>query len=157
VNARHYTTRLRLPSCCALLLMVLHVATAASAPQVEALPLGVVADEANIGYFNSPIQSFGAHIYVAFVEPQPGGRHRTRVGKWDGKAWSFATVEEHSIIGGLGSAVAEVLSALPNHAPLLRLGVRDVFGESALADELLEKHGLQAGGIRESILAALRG
>jgi transketolase len=66
------------------------------------------------------------------------------------------TVEEHSIIGGLGSAVAEVLSALPHHAPLLRLGVRDVFGESALADELLEKHGLQANGIRDSILAALR-
>jgi transketolase len=66
------------------------------------------------------------------------------------------TVEEHSIIGGLGSAVAEVLAAQPNHAPLLRLGVRDQFGESALADELLEKHGLQPGGIRASVLEALR-
>jgi transketolase len=67
------------------------------------------------------------------------------------------TVEEHSIIGGLGSAVAEVLAGLPTHAPLLRLGTRDCFGESGLADELLEKHGLQPPGIRRSILAALRG
>jgi transketolase len=68
-----------------------------------------------------------------------------------------ATVEEHSVIGGLGSAVAEVLAAEAGHAPLLRLGVRDRFGESALADELLEKHGLQPEGIRASIVGALRG
>ena len=66
------------------------------------------------------------------------------------------TVEEHSTIGGLGSAVAEVVAGLPHHAPLLRLGVRDRFGESALADELLAKHGLQAAGIRASVLEALR-
>lgn len=66
------------------------------------------------------------------------------------------TVEEHSIIGGLGSAVAECLSALPGQPPLLRLGVRDCFGESGLADELLEKHGLQATGIAASIMNALR-
>lgn len=66
------------------------------------------------------------------------------------------TVEEHNIIGGLGSAVAEVL-AENDCAPLTRLGVRDAFGESGLADELLEKHGLQASGIRASILGALRG
>ena len=67
------------------------------------------------------------------------------------------TVEEHSIIGGLGSAVAEVLAAETGHPPLLRLGVRDQFGESGLADELLEKHGLQPEGIRASILKARRG
>jgi transketolase len=66
------------------------------------------------------------------------------------------TVEEHSIIGGLGSAVAECLSAVAGSPPLLRLGVRDRFGESGEADELLEKHGLQAGGIRASVLEALR-
>ena len=65
------------------------------------------------------------------------------------------TVEEHNIIGGLGSAVAEVLSAR-GATPLTRLGVRDVFGESGTADELLEKHGLQPKGICASILAALR-
>lgn len=65
------------------------------------------------------------------------------------------TVEEHSIIGGLGSAVAEIL-AEEGRIPLQRLGVRDQFGESGLADELLEKHGLQAEGIRASVLEGLK-
>jgi len=65
------------------------------------------------------------------------------------------TAEEHSIIGGLGSAVAECLAETRPAAPLLRLGVRDCFGESGLADELLEKHGLQPSGIRASILQRL--
>ncbi|MCL6430063.1 MAG: transketolase family protein [Anaerolineae bacterium] len=64
------------------------------------------------------------------------------------------TVEEHSITGGLGSAVCEVL-AEEARVPVTRLGVRDRFGESGLADELLEKHGLQPEGIRSSVLRAL--
>jgi len=52
------------------------------------------------------------------------------------------TMEEHSIIGGLGSAVAEVLAESVVGPPLLRLGVRDCFGQSGLADELLEHYGL---------------
>ena len=55
----------------------------------------------------------------------------------------IVTVEEHSIIGGLGSAVADVVSE-ENLAPVHKIGVQDVFGESALAEELLEKHGLDA-------------
>ena len=69
---------------------------------------------------------------------------------------AIIAVEEHQLQGGLGSAVAECLSGLARHAPVLRLGVRDCFGESGLADELLEKHGLQPGGIHASILARLR-
>jgi transketolase len=65
------------------------------------------------------------------------------------------TVEEHSILGGLGSAVAEIL-AEEAQVPLTRLGVRDQFGESGLADELLAKHGLQPAGIRAAVLAALQ-
>ena len=61
------------------------------------------------------------------------------------------SVEEHNIIGGLGSAIAECLSATPYTAPLLRLGVRDCFGESGLADELLEKHRLTGKLIAEDI------
>ena len=64
------------------------------------------------------------------------------------------SVEEHNVIGGLGSAIAETLSQRPT-IPLMRLGVQDQFGESGLADELLEKHGLQATGIQKSIIAAL--
>ena len=60
------------------------------------------------------------------------------------------TVEEHSIIGGLGSAVAEVLVE-ENPAPLFRIGVRDTFGESGPAVELLHKYKLDAEGIYEQI------
>jgi len=71
------------------------------------------------------------------------------------KAALIVTAEEHSIIGGLGSAVAECLAETRPAAPLLRLAVRDCFGESGLADELLEKHGLQPSGIRASVLQRL--
>jgi transketolase len=73
----------------------------------------------------------------------------------------LVSVEEHSIIGGLGGAVAEYLSGmalagLATPPPLLRLGTRDVFGESGLADELLEKHRLTAPLIAEDVRGALR-
>ena len=55
----------------------------------------------------------------------------------------IVTVEEHSVIGGLGSE--------ENLAPVHKIGVQDVFGESALAEELLEKHGLDAKGIYNNI------
>lgn len=60
------------------------------------------------------------------------------------------TVEEHSVIGGLGSAVSDVVCER-NLAPVHKIGVKDVFGESALAEELLEKHGLDAKGIYADI------
>ncbi|MEN6478666.1 MAG: transketolase C-terminal domain-containing protein [Anaerolineales bacterium] len=65
------------------------------------------------------------------------------------------TVEEHSIIGGLGSAVAEVLAESSSPARLLRLGTRDVFGESGTADELLRKHGLIPEGVAQAVVDAL--
>jgi transketolase len=67
----------------------------------------------------------------------------------------MVSVEEHSVIGGLGSAIAECTSAQTNVPRLLRLGVQDQFGESGLADELLEKHGLQPAGIAAQILSSL--
>jgi transketolase len=72
-----------------------------------------------------------------------------------GHAEMLVTVEEHSIIGGLGSAVAEVVAGIASSPPLLRLGVRDVFGESGTADELLEKHRLTPPRIAEDIQRAL--
>ena len=64
------------------------------------------------------------------------------------------TVEEHSVIGGLGSAVCDVLS---EKAPtkVLRIGMNDVFGESGPAKVLLEKYGLDANGIYNKIKAWL--
>ena len=66
------------------------------------------------------------------------------------KTGKVVTVEEHSIIGGLGSAVAEVL-AEKHLAKLLRIGVEDRFGESGPAVKLLEKYGLDAAGIYNKI------
>jgi len=62
-------------------------------------------------------------------------------------------VEEHSIIGGLGSAVSELLSAeYPVY--VRRMGVADTFGESGTYRELLEKHCLTATHIREAMVGA---
>ncbi len=61
------------------------------------------------------------------------------------------TVEEHSIIGGLGSAVAEAL-AEEAPTPLFRIGVLDTFGESGPAAELLEKYGLDGAGVYKQIM-----
>lgn len=60
------------------------------------------------------------------------------------------TVEEHSIIGGLGSAVCDCLS---EHLPtkVMRIGMNDVFGESGSAGELVKKYGLDADGIYKKI------
>ena len=61
---------------------------------------------------------------------------------------AVVSIEEHSIIGGLGTAIAELLAeGASRRIPLRRVGVRDTFGESGLADELLEKHGLTTGNI----------
>ena len=60
------------------------------------------------------------------------------------------SIEEHSIIGGLGSAIAEVLvEEYP--AKLIRMGMKDVFGRSGKAMELLEYYGLTAKNICEEV------
>ena len=56
------------------------------------------------------------------------------------------TVEEHSVIGGLGSAVAEV-TAEKCPVPVKRLGIQDCFGQSGKPDELLKEYGLTADDI----------
>lgn len=60
------------------------------------------------------------------------------------------TVEEHSVIGGLGSAVCDVLSA-KCPVPVCKIGVQDTFGESGPAVELIKKYGLDSEGIYNSI------
>ena len=60
------------------------------------------------------------------------------------------TVEEHYVIGGLGSAVCDALCAKAP-VPVLKIGVQDVFGESGPAVKLLEKYGLTAAGICKSV------
>ena len=62
------------------------------------------------------------------------------------------TVEEHSVIGGLGGAVCEVLSEKAP-VPVKRIGVNDVFGESGPAVKLIEKYGLDGKGVYSSVKA----
>ena len=66
------------------------------------------------------------------------------------KTGKVVTVEEHSVIGGLGSAVADAICA---KAPtkLLKIGVQDVYGESGPALELIKKYGLDGEGIYASV------
>ena len=62
------------------------------------------------------------------------------------KCGKIITAEEHSVIGGLGEAVAAVLSEkLPT--PMKRIGVNDVFGRSGPAAEVLKYYGLSAENI----------
>ena len=68
---------------------------------------------------------------------------------------AIVTAEEHSIIGGLGSAVTEVLSEMCP-VPVLRLGVEDTFGKSGPAVELLKIFGLDAKHIAEKARAAIK-
>ena len=67
------------------------------------------------------------------------------------KTGKVVTAEEHSVIGGLGSAVAEVLArTCPTKQAFV--GINDTFGESGSPDDLLEKYGLTA----EAIVAAAK-
>ena len=66
------------------------------------------------------------------------------------KTGKVVTVEEHSIIGGLGSAVCEALSeTVPT--PVLRIGINDVYGESGPAKALIAKYGLDSEGIYKKV------
>ena len=67
---------------------------------------------------------------------------------------AMVVTEEHSIIGGLGSAVCEALAGVCP-IPVVRHGVEDVYGKSAPAKELLEYYKLNAAGIVEKVKQAL--
>jgi transketolase len=66
-----------------------------------------------------------------------------------GKCKLIVTVEDHNVIGGLGSAVAEVLAEGGFSGKLLRLGVNDTYGESGEATSLYEKYGISSNQIVE--------
>jgi len=65
----------------------------------------------------------------------------------------IVTCEEHNILGGMGSAVAEAVSER-YPVPIRRIGAQDMFGESARDDEiplLLEKHGITSFNIAKQV------
>jgi transketolase len=69
---------------------------------------------------------------------------------------AIVTAEDHSIIGGLGGAVAETVA---EHRPtqMRRVGIRDTFGESGPNDAILEKYGLTARHVAEAATKLLEG
>ena len=67
----------------------------------------------------------------------------------------IVTVEEHSVIGGLGSAVCDVLSE-KCPVKVMKIGMYDVFGESGSAGALVKKYGLDADGVYEKVKEFLK-
>ena len=72
---------------------------------------------------------------------------KTLINKLAREVKCIVTIENHSVIGGLGGAISEVLAQMPNHAPIRYVGVEDVFTESGIATEVKEKYGLNVDNI----------
>jgi len=87
---------------------------------------------------------------VATIKPLPA----EEIAASARKTGAVVTCEEHSIIGGLGSAVAEALGERAP-VPLARVGVRDVFGTSGEPAELIDHFGLSAAHIAEAARGVL--
>lgn len=68
---------------------------------------------------------------------------------------AIVTVEEHNIIGGLGSAVSEVICE-ESPVPVIKVGVKDTFGESGKPEELLKAYGLKDVNIVEAAKKAIK-
>ena len=66
------------------------------------------------------------------------------------------TIENHSIIGGLGGAISEILAQKKSHAPISFIGVNDVFTESGSATEVKEKYGLNIENIINKVEEMLK-
>jgi transketolase len=81
---------------------------------------------------------------------------RDQIAKCAKETGSIVTAEEHNVIGGLGGAVSEIIGdTYP--VPIKRVGVHDIFGESARDEEidiLLERYGLSAAEIAKAVLEA---
>jgi transketolase len=74
--------------------------------------------------------------------------------RYSNKTKAVVTAEEHSIYGGLGSAVCEALSL--SKIPIKNLGIKDLFGESGKPEELFEKFGLTAENIMEYCIDVMK-
>ena len=68
----------------------------------------------------------------------------------------LVSVEEHNIIGGLGSAISERLTDIKNSPKLLRIGIEDEYSKGGSYDFLKEKHGLSVDKIVNNISSNLR-
>ncbi len=67
---------------------------------------------------------------------------------------AIVTAEEHTVIGGLGGAVAELLSE-QRPTPVVRVGIRDVYAETGVPERLMEEYGLTAEAVVEAVKRAI--
>ena len=81
---------------------------------------------------------------------------REAIQHWAQKVDHIFTAEDHNVMGGLGSAVADVMAESGEKAKLHKIGVEDTFGESGTPEALYEKHGLDAQGIARRIKTELQ-
>lgn len=89
-------------------------------------------------------------VEVATVKPLD----REGISKVLGSCRCAVTIEDHTVINGMGSAIAEVI-AEGSPAYLVRLGLQDCYGESGFPDELLDAYGMSVGDIVEAAKKAM--
>lgn len=100
----------------------------------------------------------GAHGFSVAVLSSPSIKPLDVVGitRLAARARLVVTVENHSIIGGLGSAVAEAMAEAGIGAPLRRIGIQDKYAESGTRDYLFRKYGLDVQTIVQTVWQALK-
>ena len=117
---------------------------------VTIIATGLMVAEALIAYDILAAEGISARIInMATIKPLDS----EAVLKAAKETGAIVTAEEHSIIGGLGSAVLEALAENP--VPVVRLGVNDEFGMSGPANALLDKFGLRGKDIAEKAKKAI--
>lgn len=90
-------------------------------------------------------------VHVPCIKPLDDGALRDSVADHD----LVVTVEEHSVMGGLGGLVAEALTATGPSPRIERIGINDTWGESAGNDFMLTKHGLSPELVSKRVLSVL--
>ncbi len=118
---------------------------------VTIIATGLMVAEALVAYDILKAEGINARIInMATIKPLDN----EAVIKAARETGAIVTAEEHSIIGGLGSAVCEVLSE-EYPVPVIRVGVNDQFGMSGPANDLLDKFGLRGKDIAEKAKKAI--
>ena len=90
-------------------------------------------------------------VHVGCLKPLDEEALRAQLDGFD----LVVTAEEHSVLGGLGGLVAEVLTSAGPAPRIERLGVKDAWGESAGNDFMLTKHGLSADLVAQRVSEVL--
>ena len=118
---------------------------------VTIIATGLMVNEAMIAHDLLKSEGINARVInIATIKPLD----KEIVLKAAKETGAIVTAEEHSVIGGLGSAVAEYL-AEEYPVPVLKLGVNDEFGHSGPAVKLLDEFGLRAINIKEKVIKAI--